>query len=82
MTTAAQTQPDDAPRYTHDCDQCVFLGWYEECDLYFCARNIVTVIARYGNDGHEYTSGLTFTDVDPELAEAKKRAVERGLLPA
>lgn len=39
-----------------------------------------TVIARYGHAGPEYTSGMALADVDPLLGEARRRAVERGLV--
>ena len=66
-------------RYKHDCSDCVYLGKYRDCDLYFCAHggSIPTVVARYGNKGYDYISGL-----DSELAplvEAKRRAEIRGL---
>lgn len=73
---------NEKPRYPHECDKCEFLGRYEEFDLYFCPSPIqriggATVIARFGEDD-EYCSGLQLPL--PELIEAKKRAVERGLL--
>lgn len=71
------------PRYTHDCVDCEFLGEWKEYDLYFCTQGGVraTVIGRYGNEGPDYSSGLFCADERmPELAEAKKRAQERGLL--
>ena len=65
-------------------------------DLYFCGEGgdsskdpsfIVknTVIARYGSDGPEYCSGLVFADENmeypvEELVEAKKRAIEKGIM--
>jgi hypothetical protein len=72
----------DKPRYQHDCTACTYLGQYKEFDLYFCPQggNIPTVIARYGNDGPEYQSGLVPASVLPELAEARKRAITAGLL--
>lgn len=51
------------PRYQHDCSTCKFLGEHEEYDLYVCAhkdRQIDTIIARCGNKGPDYTSGLEF----------------------
>jgi hypothetical protein len=80
---------DDKPRYIHDCDCCVFLGQYHgghEADLYFCSGGIApTVIARYSSDGPHYNSGLYvaehYPDRFPDLAEAKRRAEQRGLLP-
>lgn len=72
----------EAPRYIHDCENCVFLGQHDEYDLYFCKQgcDADTVIARYGDEGARYTSGLPLARVLPELAEAKRRAIERGLL--
>ena len=72
----------DKPRFTHDCKRCTFLGQFGEFDLYHCDQfqwsRIPTVIARYGNEPWEYASGLDATSI-PELAEAKRRAEERGL---
>ena len=77
------------PRYTHDCDRCIFLGQFKEYDLYFAdhgglAPGFVpiqaTVIARYGNDGPEYTSGLSAAMIHPALIEAKRLALAGGLL--
>lgn len=53
----------EKPRYTHDCPACQFLGHYKEYDLYFCDNEIAvfkTVIARFGNEGPEYASGMPF----------------------
>lgn len=59
----SQTRP---PRYQHDCDKCTYLGQFEDqeqseiYDLYWCKNPqepiLDSVIARYGNDGHEYRS--------------------------
>lgn len=72
----------ESKRYAHDCDECVFLGRYGEYDLYYCEQKGLegcsTVIARYGNDGPEYKSGLEFVGVIPALTEAAKRVIERG----
>ena len=72
----------DQPRFQHDCTICTFLGQYNEFDLYFCPQGgrIPTVIARYGDDGPEYQSGLIPASVLPELQEARKRAIDKGLL--
>lgn len=56
------------PRFVHDCSRCKYLGslflrvsdcpgWY---DLYSCDQSgtMPTVIARYGDEGSEYMSGL------------------------
>lgn len=69
------------PRYTHDCDDCKFLGHFENYDLYACRQSWgPTVIARYGDEGGEYISGLTVSNKFPALTEAKRLAAERGLL--
>jgi hypothetical protein len=67
------------PKFEHDCDDCVFLGHYLENDLYYCPKE-PTILARYGADGPEYTSGLTFAEHDPRMAEAFRRAEQNGLL--
>lgn len=75
------------PIYEHDCDKCIFLGNYESpksgdnqlYDLYFCPGED-TVVARYGNNGWEYASGMRFSSYDgSSLFEAKRRAIEKGL---
>jgi len=75
----------DAPVFEHDCEQCTFLGRFQCHDLYFCRQggNVSTVISRYGSAGPQYASGLEIgrKSLDPELAEAYRRAVERGLIP-
>ena len=57
------------PKYTHDCEWCQFLGQYTETmgvampvlyDLYMCPKedgSVKTLLARYGSEGEEYTSG-------------------------
>ena len=77
----------DAPTYTHDCDKCIFLGSFQgedgDHDLYVHRDDehpaLTTVIARWGNDGPENNSGLG--SPLPSLVEARRRAVERGILP-
>lgn len=77
------------PNYKHDCEHCTFLGQWSELiytsggktltydyDLYHCDSNYPTVIARYGNDGPDYQSGLIGADCVPCLREAKHRALE------
>ena len=69
--------------YIHDdCKGCIFLGNLREgdtlYDLYYCSQNgMPTVIARYGNDGPDYMSGMNSTSLNP-LKVAKARAVARG----
>jgi hypothetical protein len=70
------------PKFSHDCDKCTYLGDYNEMDLYHCDQGGVyaTVIARFGNEGPDYSSGLPVAHLIPELAEARRRAEEQGLL--
>lgn len=69
------------PQFEHDCTRCIFLGRWETYDLYFCPQGpFPTVIARFGNDGPQYASGLASAEHIPSLGEAKRRATERGLL--
>lgn len=77
--------PEETPRFQHDCGKCVFLGRYHERDLYFHPGEhpdglSQTVVARYGDDGPSYTSGLFIADFEVSLHEAKERAIARGLL--
>lgn len=67
--------------FVHDCKNCTPLGQHDGHDLYHCLQggDMPTLIARYGNHGEQYTSGLAFADRDPCLAEAKRRAVAAGL---
>lgn len=78
-----------APKFTHDCDRCIFLGQDAEHDFYFCPSpsEMHTVIARYGNDGPEYLSGLEVArqvrrsfEFSYPLVKALNLAEERGLL--
>jgi hypothetical protein len=82
------------PVFRHDCSSCTYLGLYYldpdddtsariDYDLYFCPVQAIggsTVIARFGDDGRDYLSGLAIADNVPALREAKRRARERGLL--
>lgn len=49
-----------APRFTHDCSTCRFIGSDEEHDFYYCVRSELdmggSVIARYGSEGSNYLS--------------------------
>lgn len=75
----------DKPRHIHDCGCCTFLGTYpygrDTLDLYVHGGNHATVIARYGSEGPEYTSGLEASyGGNGPLTAARLRAQERGLL--
>ena len=73
----------EAPLYAHDCDRCTFLGRFDMAgdtyDLYYCPQtSFPTVIARYGNEGWEYFSGMKSSNLS--LVEARQRAEKAGLL--
>lgn len=73
----------EQPRFRHShCSGCTFLGRHGEHDLYFCPQGgqLPTVIARYGDGGPDYTSGMLAAKHVPALAEARIRAVSRGLI--
>jgi hypothetical protein len=71
------------PLFKHDCDCCTFLGnnTRNDMDLYYCPQSgSPTVIARYGDEGHEYMSGIVFKQHNPDIARAVELAEEKGLL--
>lgn len=46
------------PAFTHDCDHCKFIGHLLDHDIYVCPQSgYPTIVARFGSDGPEYTSG-------------------------
>jgi hypothetical protein len=75
-TPLSTMYPPEAPRFRHDCPDCVFLGRSEggvgDRDLYWC-RDTRTPIAVYGDAPGQ------FDRVGPYRAEAHRRAVARGL---
>lgn len=71
------------PRYVHDCETSVYLGKFQRYDLYFDPQGgLPTVIARFGDEGHEYQSGMPFVGVVECLTEAARLAVAAGLVDA
>ena len=68
------------PKFDHDCDNCQYVGNFKEYDLYFC-NTTPTVIARYGNEGSEYASGMVFATPEgiESLYQAKLKSIELGL---
>jgi hypothetical protein len=79
----------EPPKFIHDCDACIFLGRYiseiwkgEEVDLYVCPgggiSNRGTVISRFGDEGHEYESGLACCGYTDHGTEACRRAINGG----
>ena len=81
---------DSAPLFRHGSDCCVFVGTTQcsglknkshSYDLYVCNNGpIPTVIARYGDKGDEYISGIPFVGMSEPLTEAFKRAQDLGIL--
>jgi hypothetical protein len=71
-------------RYRHDCPTCKTLGQHGHADLYFCEQGGAgpTVIARYSHDVSDYICGLWLAEKDPDLVEAKRRAIALGFLAA
>lgn len=66
------------PLFNHNCATCVFLGHHEGHDLYYHhGQAEETVIARYGNEGQDYCSGLGLQIAS--LVEAHRRAFNAGL---
>lgn len=53
--------------HLHDCAECRLLGEliheYRMYDLYYCERDRTTV-ARYGSEGHEYSTAPRFAHAD------------------
>lgn len=83
------------PKFTHDCNNCKFLGCYDVpfqhqylvkesdvVDLYFCSQHgsLNTIIARFDNEGQDYISGLCLIHLNPILEEGYDRAVELGYM--
>lgn len=72
----------DAPRYPQHCEDCKYLGQYEEYDLYVHpVGNRPTVVAIYNKDGR-YLSGLKFARLDCDLAlyVAKQLSINSNIL--
>lgn len=68
-------------RYQHDCSCCKPIGQFKEFDIYFCASLDITVVARYGNNGHEYNSGIHLTGM-PQIKVAVAMAKAAGYIDA
>ena len=85
------------PKFKHDCEGCEFLATIQvmeidippkaDCtyDLYYCPSpsRVPTLIARYGDGGAQYLSGVEFADVNPVMAfalvAAKRLEKDMGL---
>lgn|SRR3990167_8419860 len=81
------------PRWTHDCKACRFLGRFDYAesptdprwhyDLYYCPKSSGgTVLARWGQQGPQYTSLILTLIVglgvsSEPLKEAARRQIQR-----
>jgi len=65
-----------------DSDCCTYLGSDATHDFYFCSGGSQTALAKYGDEPHEYTSGLPFIGVVEPITRAAVLAVAAGLLTA
>ena len=72
----------DVKLFQHDCNSCIFLGNYKGCDLYICKKHsgLHSLIAREGNEGSEYRSGLWGYVHNNLYREIHKRALARGVV--
>lgn len=69
------------PKFKHDCTHCKFLGHGTYLDIpvdwCVCQGRIRTIIARYGNEGSEYSSAGIGECVTPTRVEMA--ALAQGL---
>lgn len=69
------------PKFENSSEARVFLAHFQEHDLYFDPQTgVPTIIARFGDEGPDYISGLHLAASNPVIAEGRRLAVERGLL--
>jgi hypothetical protein len=79
----------DKPQFQHDCDHCVFLGRFVDeeqdppgnADLYLDyegSSSLVTVVARRGDEGSDYISGVEFQRI-PAIREGTVRGLKLAL---
>lgn len=57
------------PIFTHDCDDCEFLGTSQGKDMYICPE-MGTKIVRYGDAGPNYVSSTNYFTFSELLAMA------------
>jgi len=87
LSTNLRKDGNEVPLFKHDCACCIYLGEFDGEDLYYHGSEkdaMITVIARFGNQGGEYASGLVFGEMEKEdltssLGEAYRRAKMGGL---
>lgn len=69
--------------YKHECKSCVYLGKFNNEDLYYYPIESFTFLARHGNGINDFTSGIIFAeaekdDMNSPLGEAYRRSIERN----
>lgn len=67
----------DKPLYWNTCPSCVFLGCFQEKDLYFCRREGLVISE---GRGLPVSIPVTYYRLSPYAWEAYDRAKERGLV--
>lgn len=78
----------EKPKYKHDCNNCEFLGSFEESDLYICSdSNYASLISRESSNPSDYRSGVWiknkyFGSSHNSLMEALNRAKKKGYINA
>jgi hypothetical protein len=71
---------NERPLFRHDSTDHTFLGVFQGHDLYFSPQGgLPTVIARYGDNGPDYASGMALAEANSILYEARERAIAMGL---
>jgi len=71
MSTATITDRNVSPTFTHDCEDCLFLGSLDGDDLYVCKDGYTR---RFGNDGEQCGSLGSLAPAGTPYAFAAKLA--------
>lgn len=80
-------KPTTYPIWQHDCDSCTYHGTFEGYDVYTCNDkecnntpwNLISIIARYGNEGSEYYSTHLPFLFDGEVYSKPQSAIHKAL---
>jgi hypothetical protein len=67
----------NSPKFTHDCNACVFLGHLDGNDLYICDGD-PAYVARFGDDGPDCRSLPTFV-VNRIMANGTGHDLDAGI---
>lgn len=82
----------NTPIYNHDCPKCLLVAGnktiedkdltIKKYDLYFCgnAYEDFTLLARYGNNPEDYSSGKAFIGLNIPITICFEEAVNSGLM--